>query len=1240
MSDPRNQDRFVFWFHPTRAPDGSPRRYDETLPRALAALPGVQIVEQAPNMIAVRGQEAPLAALAQGFQGEWSFLPSRSVQASAGPLPHYVHYKPSPDASQASIQLHQTWVQRALQGTSALHDPYVPDVQLASNDAWFRAKPQAVRAFIEAERLSWGHLYNPNFATELALIDPLPHQWLAVYRHMLPQPRLRFFLADDAGAGKTIMTGLYLREMIARASIRRVLIVPPAGLVGNWERELRTLFALRFSILKGSDLKRSNPFTDPKNDLAIVSVDTLAGDKFFDALRATDVPPYDLVVFDEAHKLGADRDDELGFRATERYRLAEALCGVPFLPERWQLHWAAQHVLLLSATPHMGKDFPYFCLWRLLEPYTITTPEALQAQTDDWKQARFLRRTKEEMVNFDGQPLYPRRECHTLSYPLSQGPLSEQTLYEEVTAYIQKHYNLAQIFQKSAVRFAMSIFQRRLASSTWATLCSLKNRLAKVEDIISKLQANLQTPQTSFDLSRFDLPNKSIKDPFEPTTPDEEEPSADLEQNERETDALLGSFVKLNLPDLRTERDELLRLLKLAQHVHALGAESKFLRLQEWLRDANLAQEKLLIFTEHRDTANFLLERLEQLGLANRIAFIHGALPWKDREEQARSFNTPLADGGAQWLIATDAAAEGINLQRQCWLMVNYDIPWNPARLEQRMGRIHRYGQTHDPVFILNLVAQDTREGQVMETLLRKLESIREQLSSDKVFDVVGRLFENFSIRDIMESIHNKSNTSLDDAKDHINSTLTQEQVRALQAREAKLAQGGGDVRKHLPDLQAQRKHGVFSELLPGSVASFLTQALPLLGLQLKGDLASTFQILDPDRAGRDDKLNLVARSLAPSLSPLAFTVHRSHADRALWLHPGEPAFDLLAADIHARYEQAALQGAAFSDPSADQPYLLYVFTDTLRREADLHIPSLATPQLLSSRIVAVRQSLAGECETTPIEQVLLLQPAQAPKPPDDPQALQRLAASFVQEHIQAPALEDLRQARAAHFAQREQEAKRGFALLEADLLLRRKRLSDKVRQGDEAANIKLSVLKRQLAAFDTQKQHTLGALQQDPKLVRALPPNLLAWAYVSPHTSAAEQAQQRAELIAIRAAIHHELQFGAHVREVHNPILARAANLQDWPGFDLLSQRPDEAQPRCIEVKGRLRAGEIELTSNEWAKAATLRSLYWLYVVFDCETDYPQLLRIQDPFQALIAQQHARFRFQQHDLFAAAQPE
>ncbi|RMF41311.1 MAG: helix-turn-helix domain-containing protein, partial [Planctomycetota bacterium] len=442
----------------------------------------------------------------------------------------------------------------------------------------FTAPPSVVRAVAEGERLSFGHMANPTFATEISQIDPLPHQRIAVYDHMLRQERLRYLLADDAGAGKTITTGLYIREMLSRRLLRRVLIVPPAGLIGNWKRELEKLFSLSFQVVSGSDARSRNPFVGPDSDRVIISVDTLRASSAFNRLREPQVQPYELVVFDEAHKLSADRGSDLYVRRTERYKLAEALAGVKGVEDQWQLSWSAHHLLLLTATPHMGKDYPYYALWRLLEPNVLTTVEAFNDFPAEHRKRYFIRRTKEEMVKLDGTPLYPQRVCDTLTYDLAHGEISEQTLYDETTAYLRHVYNRAKLLNRSAARLAMSVFQRRLASSTYALLRSFERRIAKLDELIEQVQDGRLTMEQLLLLQRQ---VRDEDDVFEAKTADEESGEGDEEENERQEEKLLQGVVAESLDELRAERDQVVALLELARQVYDKGSESKFERLRE-----------------------------------------------------------------------------------------------------------------------------------------------------------------------------------------------------------------------------------------------------------------------------------------------------------------------------------------------------------------------------------------------------------------------------------------------------------------------------------------------------------------------------------------------------------------------------------------------------------------------------------------------------------------------------------
>ena len=838
----------------------------------------------------------------------------------------------------------------------------------------FSADPEAVSAVAEAHRLTFGHLFNPTFATETALIDPLPHQRIAVYEHMLRQAPLRFLLADDAGAGKTIMTGLYVREMLSRRLIRRVLIVPPAGLVGNWEREMRTLFRLPFNIISGPDARMANPFLGPESDRTIVSIDTLAGERMFGRLKDPGTDAYDLVVFDEAHKLSANRLPDFRVRKTGRYKLAEALAGAEVDDPRWALSWSAQHLLLLTATPHMGKDDPYYFLWRLLLPDALLTRDAFDAFPPESRQRHYIRRTKEEMVHLDGSPLYPQRNCDTLSYDLSQGPGSEQELYDETTDYIQYYYNQARILNRSAARLAMSVFQRRLASSTYALMRSFERRKEKLDGLIEAIRDGRLTEA---ELERRQRHLEELDDSFETRTADEGARTGDHpERDEEFEDQALGGIVAVSLGSLLAERDKVETLVRLARTRLETGEESKFEKLREVLRDSRYRDEKVIVFTEHRDTAEFLVRRLEGLGFTGQVALIHGGLPYQERERQVEFFRRSATAGGASYLVATDAAGEGINLQF-CWLMVNYDIPWNPARLEQRMGRIHRYGQRHDPVVIVNLVAGGTREGRVLKTLLDKLEAIRRQLQSDKVFDVVGRLFEGLSIRDYLEQA---VTGDADAVAWRLEGALTKEQVQALDQKERKLFGTGGDVRPMLPRLKDEAEQENYRRLLPGYVRRFVEKAAPLLDLRIDGDPEGTFT-LAPKRRGAVDSL-LPALETYSERARHRLTVYKpENREDAVWVHPGEPVFDGLSAAVVDRFGRDGRRGSVFIDPYASEPYLFHIGLVSVGRWGQVAKGTAlsagggrgTTPKPLESRLVGLRQSSDGVVEESPAERLLLL---------------------------------------------------------------------------------------------------------------------------------------------------------------------------------------------------------------------------------------------------------------------------
>ena len=819
----------------------------------------------------------------------------------------------------------------------------------------------------------------------------------------------------------------------------------------------------------------------------------------------------------------------------------------------------------------------------------------------------------------------------------TQGPGSEQDLYDDTTDYIRSHYNRAKVLNRSAARLAMSVFQRRLASSTYALLRSFERRLAKLEDMIERIRDGRLTEE---ELALQQRRLNDIDDVFESTTADEqvlgEDDTDRLEEFEEQA---LGGVIGLSLAELEAERIKVNGLLDKARSLFDSREESKFEKLREVLRDPDYSGEKFIIFTEHRDTADFLVRRLEGLGFTGQVALIHGGLPYQEREKQVEFFRKPDAEGGANFLVATDAAGEGINLQF-CWLMVNYDIPWNPARLEQRMGRIHRYGQTHDPVVVVNLVAGATREGRVLKTLLDKLETIRRQLQSGKVFDVIGRLFDGVSMKDYIEQ-------ALDDGESgqavaRLEGTLTEGQVRAIQERERTLFGQGGEVARELDRLNATVDQEVYRRLLPGYVRRFVDKATALLDLRIDGDLESTFRLFP-----------MQPRALDPLLSSLEIyaqgnqdrlTVYRpDRPTDGVWMHPGEAVFDRLSASVVGRFGNEGLKGAVFVDPYATRPYLFHmalVSVDQAQRSqavpeaASLTKPSESTlPKtgLVESRLVGLRQTGDGSVEEAPVEHLLLLKGAGNFAPGSEPLALAartlvQEAKAFAEDVVIGGMVQVHRKRIVDDLDDRMGFVARGFDYQAAELAAARSRLTERVREGDYRVREDLARVRERQRSLTATRTKRLDDMRDEPNRIAPGEVEFLVHALVVPSNDPEETEQYDADVenIAVEVAIAYEESFNAKVADVSRPELARRAGLTDWPGFDLLSRRPSTGarvqEELAIEVKGRRGHGGIELKDNEWANACNLRNKYWLYVIFDCATTHPRLVRVRDPFGKLLA--------------------
>ena len=329
--------------------------------------------------------------------------------------------------------------------------------------------------------------------------------------------------------------------------------------------------------------------------------------------------------------------------------------------------------------------------------------------------------------------------------------------------------------------------------------------------------------------------------------------------------------------------------------------------------------------------------------------------------------------------------------------MVNYDIPWNPARLEQRMGRIHRYGQSHDPVMVVNLVAGSTREGRVLKTLLEKLETIRKQLRSDKVFDVIGRLFEGVSIKEYLEQ--SLAGEEPEAAIARLDGTLTAGQVRAIEDRERNLFGPGGDVKRELSELNYEVDLEGYRKLLPGYVRNFVEKAAPLLDLRIEGEQETAFRLV-ATRPGALDPLLPALEMYAEDRRDLLTAYRTDNVGGSVWLHPGEPIFDRISASVAGRFGVEGLRGSVFVDPYATEPYLFHLVVVTVEQMADRKAVGEATflpgtedgdaqgVRLRESKLIGLRQTADGAMEEWPVESLLLLRgasnfaPGSEPSPP------------------------------------------------------------------------------------------------------------------------------------------------------------------------------------------------------------------------------------------------------------------
>lgn len=667
------------------------------------------------------------------------------------------------------------------------------------------------RLVSEAYRIRLAYLFDPLLAVHTSLVEPLPHQITAVYGEMLPRQPLRFLLADDPGSGKTIMAGLLLKELLVRGDLQKCLIVCPGNLVEQWQDELDRRFHLPFEIMTNDKLESArsgNWFTE--NPLAICRLDKLSRNEDVQAkLQQAD---YDLIVCDEAHKMSASIfGGEI--KTTKRYRLGQLLSGL------------TRHFLLMTATPHNGKEEDFQLFMALLDGdrFEGKFRDGVHiADTSD-----LMRRlVKEQLLKFDGTPLFPERRAYTVNYKLSDG---EAQLYKDVTEYVREEFNRAEALEnegrKGTVGFALTILQRRLASSPEAIYQSLRRRRERLEKRLREEQLLKRAASVRIDLNA-DLPTYSEDDI------EELDDAPDVEVEQAEEKVVDQASAARTIAELQAEIDILKRLENLAYKVRHSGTDRKWDELSRLLQnnsemfDAHGHRRKLVIFTEHRDTLNYLTDRIRSLlGRPEAVVVIHGSIGREERKKAQEAFTQ---DKEVELLIATDAAGEGINLQR-AHLMVNYDLPWNPNRLEQRFGRIHRIGQT-EVCHLWNLVSNETREGEVYLRLLEKLEEERQALGG-QVFDVLGQLtFDNRPLRELLLEAIRYGDLPETRAKltRVVDKALDRETLKQLIEGRA-LAHDSMDARR-VWAIREEMERAEARRLQPHFIATFFIEAFKLLG--------------------------------------------------------------------------------------------------------------------------------------------------------------------------------------------------------------------------------------------------------------------------------------------------------------------------------------------------------------------------------------------------------------------------
>ncbi len=1038
---------------------------------------------------------------------------------------------------------------------------------------------------LQAYSLGIAYEFDPYFGLSISRVDPLPHQLEAVYDYLLKLARVRFLLADDAGAGKTIMAGLLLRELKLRGLAERILIVCPANLAFQWQRELKEKFDEKFLVLRGGDIRDQfgvNQWMEQKQ--VLTSLDLAKRSDILPGLRQAH---WDLIIVDEAHRMSASDESH----KTARYRLGELLRDT------------TDHLLLLTATPHKGDPVNFSLFLQLLDNDAYADVKSIREAMERRRAPFYLRRTKEAMVYFPergaggtwaAKKIFTKRIPHTVDFQIDG---AEFELYRAITRFVKQQSTKAAVQgddpRARAIGFLMALYQRRLASSTHAMMHSLENRA-------KRLEAGLKRAQELIRLAPPEIPD-----------PEEIEEMEEYECEKLE-EMLEAITLAGNADQVKEEIEELNRLAEQAQAVEDSGAEAKLSRLKDLLQQEGFfdhSDRRLLLFTEFRDTLDYLLTRLKDWGF--KVGCIHGGMKPGSRDEPGTRLYTEqqFRDGDIQVLVATEAAGEGINLQC-CHILFNYDIPWNPNRLEQRMGRIHRYGQGED-CLIFNFVATNTIEGRVLQRLLEKLQEIRDALDDDAVFNVVGEILPAAHVERVLRDYY-AGRLGDADLEDRLLRNVDEAQFRNICQN---ALEGLASKRLNLEMLIERRARAQECRLVPETIARFILESSDYVPFTLKPipSLPHTF-----DTARTPSTLRRYESQCDWKLPPLATKYPRISTDRDTaeknnleWITPGHPLFEALRRHTLNLSQEPLGKGACFYSLQHASPARLDFYRARVVDGLGQVIHEcLFTLELSGTGFQPVTDRQDACPPQVKLVESSLLGNFTPAKLPDNLPSVASLpeATAWLNEHTLMPFLEEVR-------AERLPEIERIADHVDLSLTELLQKADDEIGKAASEIEQKVTGAEGRLAQAETRHSELLNRrekrrLELDRQRALSLQAvERLTSVLILPHPERKSpevrrlQPDPEIEAISMQIVIDHEKSKGRQVDDVHEKNL----------GYDITSLDLNSGELRLIEVKGIGEStGSVLLTPNERRVAEDRRDCYWLYVVTDCK-NAPKL---QDPIK------------------------